>query len=154
MQVWFGCCFVLLIVNHSNWITHSILALKYNFWWVHMDESTLFVQWAICCSYNLCDNCNKWSITKGHLIYGPISGSVLGITLRSKDMALLNNNSRSSRWATKVDYSFMEQKDCVMPLLMVLYQPNVKLWNSDPPKVAKMKWMDTYCNNVDPSLKH
>lgn len=86
-------------------------------------------------------------------IYGGVSGSVLGITLRSKDMALLNNNSRSSKWATKVDYSFMEQKDCVMSLLMVLYQPNVKLWNSDPPKVAKMKWMDMYCNNVDPSLK-
>jgi len=48
---------------------------------------------------------------KGHLtqgsklaicnIYGGANGSVIKATLGSKDMALLNNNSRSSRWVTK-----------------------------------------------------
>ncbi len=49
-------------------------------------------------------------------IYGGANGSVTRATLGSKDMALLNNNSRSSRWVTKVDQSFVEQKDCIMPL--------------------------------------
>jgi hypothetical protein len=75
-------------------------------------------------------------------IYGGVSGSVIGVTLRSKYMALLNNNFRSLRWVTKVDQSFVEQKDCVMSFPMMLFQLNVKLWNREPPKVTKMKWMD------------